>query len=42
MAESAGRNLKLKDGSVVIASIKTKSVSINSEVIDISTDDSAG
>lgn len=43
MAGSAGRNLVLKDGgTTTIAAIKTKSVTINNEIIDISTDDSAG
>lgn len=40
--EAPGRTMLLKDGSVQLASIKAKTVTINNELIDISTDDSNG
>lgn len=42
MAASVGRNLKIKKDSTVIAGIRTKSVSINREAIDITGDDDVG
>jgi len=42
MAEDVGRNFKLLTDTTVIAGIRTKSVSINNEIIDITTDDDSG
>lgn len=42
MAEALGRTLKILKNSIVIAGIQTKSISFNSEPIDITTDDDNG
>lgn len=42
MAAAKGRELLVKRGSVVIAGVRTKGVSINNEPIDITSDDDAG
>jgi len=42
MAQSIGRNLVVKKGATAIASIRTKTVTINNEPVDITTDDSDG
>lgn len=42
MAASIGRNLLLKTGSTVIAGLKSKSVSVNKEPVDVTTDDENG
>lgn len=42
MAASVGRNLQIKQGTSVLAGIRTKGVSINREAIDITADDDAG
>lgn len=42
MAAAKGRELLVKKGSVVLAGIRTKGVSINNEPIDITSDDDAG
>lgn len=42
MAAAKGRDLLVKQGSTVIAGIRTKGVSVNGEPIDVTTDDDAG
>lgn len=42
MAANIGRELKVKQGSTVFAGVRTKSVSVNGEPIDITTDDDEG
>lgn len=42
MGQSIGRNLVVKKGATAIASIRTKTVTINNEPVDITTDDSDG
>lgn len=42
MAQSIGRELLIKKGVAVLASVRTKTVSINKEPVDITTDDDDG
>jgi len=42
MAAGYGRELLIKKGSTVIAGVQTKTVSINGEAIDITSDDDSG
>jgi len=42
MAASSGRELLIKKGSSVIAGVRTKTVTINGEAIDVTTDDDSG
>ena len=42
MAASAGRELLIKKGVSVIAGVRTKTVTINGEPIDVTTDDDSG
>lgn len=42
MSNAIGRLCRLKKGGVVIASLRTKSLSINNENIDVTTDDDSG
>lgn len=42
MAASSGRELLVKKNNVVIAGVRTKTVTINGEPIDVTTDDDSG
>lgn len=42
MAASSGRELLIKKGATVIAGVRTKTVTINGEPIDVTTDDDSG
>jgi predicted secreted protein len=42
MAASSGRELLIKKGASVIAGVRTKTVTINGEPIDVTTDDDSG
>ena len=42
MPNYSGRDFLIKKGSTVIASVRAKTVTINGEPVDITTDDSAG
>lgn len=42
MPNYIGRDFLIKKGSTVIASVRTKSASINGEPVDVTTDDSSG
>lgn len=42
MSASIGREFLIKRGSVVIAGVRSKSVSINGEAVDITSDDDGG
>lgn len=42
MAKAVGRTLIVRKDSTVIASLRTKTISINNEPIDVSDDDSSG
>lgn len=42
MAASSGRELLIKKGATVLAGVRTKTVTINGEPIDVTTDDDSG
>lgn len=42
MAASSGRELLIKKGATVIAGVRTKTVTINGEPIDVTSDDDSG
>ena len=42
MAKYLGRNLLIKKNNVLLASIRSKSMTVNNETVDVTTDDSSG